>query len=126
MIWVLLTTLKLLTEIPPPALTAVAPVRFAPFKVTETVEPRVPELGPMELKLGAEFATCTEIGNLWGKQGAPFTHPTVTVAVRVAPGVKPAGFTVRVIEPDPEIFSGESAEVVSHAPLSVLVVVWIS
>jgi len=46
-------TVKAPTVIPvPDTFTAVAPVRFVPVKVTETVVPRVPDVGAIEVSVG--------------------------------------------------------------------------
>jgi hypothetical protein len=52
------TTVMALTVIPAPdTFTAVVPVRFVPVKVTETVMPRWPVLGAIEVKVGAATVT---------------------------------------------------------------------
>ena len=60
MIWVLDTTVKLLAAPALPKLTAVAPVKFVPVKVT-VVPPVVgPEVGEIEVTVGAPAGPETE------------------------------------------------------------------
>ena len=79
-----LKTVRPLTVIPPPdTLTAVAPVKFAPWSDSSTAEPRTPVGGAIEVSVGAGRATTVNGTALLVPPGAV----TVTfLALPVAPG----------------------------------------
>jgi cobalamin synthase len=71
---VALTTVRLLTVIPPPdTLMAVAPVRFVPVRVTGTLVPLAPSLGTIVLSVGRLL--------LWNSIAPASTAPLVFLAL---------------------------------------------
>ena len=91
--WVAETTVRLVTGISPPIpVMAKAPVRLVPVKVTVTGVPRAPEVGVMDVNVGAGGAVTVKVTGLVKPPGVE------TLTVRAVAGARFAMVNVAVTE----------------------------
>jgi len=118
-----LTTVRPLTVIPvPETLIAVAPVRFAPVRVTGTAVPRMPAFGLIEVRLGpAVMVKNTLLLTPLGVVTVTFLAPVAAVDEIVKLAVKVVSFTtVRPLTVTPVAGVTVIADVVNRlVPVSV-------
>jgi len=83
--WVAETTVRLVTGISPPIpVMAKAPVRLVPLKVTVTAVPRAPEVGEMDVNVGAGGAVTVKVTGLVTPPGVETLTARAPVAAKFA------------------------------------------